>query len=359
VKTGKAVALAIGWLLAAVLVSATTAVVVLQLDDEAEPAAATTTVEAAQPTGARASGMSVGEVYDAAKDSVVVVDAATDGGPSFPFGDSEGQQAQGSGFVFDDEGRVVTNYHVVRDADSVQVSYPGGRTVDADVVGVDPSTDVAVLDPEEDVDVPALTLADSDEVEVGDPVVAIGSPFGLAGTVTAGIVSALDRTISAPVQGFGIDGVIQTDAAINSGNSGGPLLDEQARVIGINTQIQSTSGGNVGIGYAVPSNTVRDVADELIQDGEVDHAFLGVTMSETDDGVRVEDVREGSPAEEAGLEVGDVITSAGGEAVETPEDLRTIVDDHDPGDELELEVTRDGGEQTVTATLGERPTATS
>jgi putative serine protease PepD len=358
VKIGKAVALAVGWLLAAVLVSATTAVVVLQLDDDPEPAAATATVEA-QPTTSSSSGMSVGDVYDAAKDSVVVVDATTDGGPSFPFGDSDGLQAQGSGFVFDAEGRVVTNYHVVRNADSVEISYPGGRTVDADVVGVDPSTDVAVLDPEEDVDVPALTLADSDDVEVGDPVVAIGSPFGLAGTVTAGIVSALDRTISSPAEGFGIDGVIQTDAAINSGNSGGPLLDRQARVIGINTQIQSTSGGNVGIGYAVPSNTVRDVADELIRNGEVEHAFLGVTMSETDEGVRVEDVREGSPADDAGLRVGDVITSAGGQSVESPDDLRAIVDANEPGDELELEVTRDGEEQTVTATLGERPTGTS
>ena len=357
-KTGRAIALSIGWLLAAVLISATTAFVVLQLDDDdGEPAAA---VEA-QPTVTRTTGgsTSVGDVYRAVKDSVVVVGATIGSSESFPFGDSGEQQAQGSGFVFDDQGRIVTNFHVVQNADSVQVSYPNGQTVDADVVGVDPSTDVAVLDPEEDVDVEPLELADSDEVEVGDPVVAIGSPFGLAGTVTAGIVSALDRTIRSPNAGFNIDGAIQTDAAINSGNSGGPLLDADARVIGINTQIQSTSGGNVGIGYAVPSNTVRDVADELIRTGEVEHAYLGVSLSETDDGVRIEEVRDGGPAEDAGLQVGDVVTQAGGEPVETPDDLQRIVDSRSPGDELELEVTRDGETETITATLGERPTSTS
>jgi putative serine protease PepD len=226
------------------------------------------------------------------------------------------------------------------------------------VVGTDPSTDVAVLDPEEDVDVAPLSLADSDQVQVGDPVVAIGSPFGLEGTVTSGIVSALGRTIQSPAD-FGIDGVIQTDAAINSGNSGGPLLDSSSRVIGINTQIQSTSGGNVGIGYAVPSNTVREIADELIADGEVEHAYLGVTMTEAEGGVRIEDVRAGSPAEDAGLQAGDLVTQANGEDVASPDDLQQIVSEQDPGDELQLQVTRDGDEEDVTATLGERPGATS
>ena len=288
-KTGRTVALALGWLLAAVIVSATTALVVLAVDDDDQPVA----TASAEPTAARTAGSSIGEVYQDVKDSVVVVDASI-GGSGEAFGT---QTQQGSGFVFDAEGRIVTNYHVVQNAESVQITYPGGREVDADVVGTDPSTDLAVLDPEEDVDVEPLQLADSDQVEVGDAVLAIGSPFGLAGTVTSGIVSALDRTIQSPDE-FGIDHAIQTDAAINSGNSGGPLLDANGRVIGVNTQIQSTSGGNVGIGYAVPSNTVRDIAQELIDDGEADHAYLGVTMSETDEGVRIEEVRDGGPADE-------------------------------------------------------------
>jgi putative serine protease PepD len=345
VKPVRAAALAIGWLLAAVIVSATTAVVVLAVDDD-EPA----TTATADPTAVRTSGTSIGEVYQDVKDSVVVVDASGASSDS-PFG---GSTTQGSGFVLDAEGRIVTNYHVVQNAESVRITYPGGREVDAEVVGIDPSTDLAVLDPEEDVDVEPLQLADSDQVEVGDPVLAIGSPFGLAGTVTSGIVSALDRTIESPAD-FGIAGAIQTDAAINSGNSGGPLLDADGRVIGVNTQIQSATGGNVGIGYAVPSNTVREIAQELIEDGEADHAYLGVTMSQTDDGVRIEEARDGGPAEGAGVEAGDIVVSAGGEAIDSPEDLRRIVDEHQPGDELELELRRDGDEQTVTVELGERP----
>jgi putative serine protease PepD len=344
VKTGRTVALAIGWLLAAVIVSATTAVVVLAVDDD-EPAATAT----AEPTAVRTSGTSIGEVYKDVKDSVVVVDAGV-GGSEGGFGGTQ----QGSGFVFDAEGRVVTNYHVVQNTESVQITYPNGREVAAAVVGTDPSTDLAVLDPEEDVDVEPLELADSDQVEVGDAVLAIGSPFGLAGTVTSGIVSALDRTIESPAD-FGIEGAIQTDAAINSGNSGGPLLDANGRVIGVNTQIQSATGGNVGIGYAVPSNTVREIAQELIQDGEADHAYLGVTMSQTADGVRVEEAREGGPAETSGVEAGDIVVSAGGETVDSPDDLSRIVGEHQPGDELELELRRNGEEQTVTVELGERP----
>ena len=350
-KTGKAVALAIGWLLAAVLVSATTAIAVLALDDDGDgsQAAATVTV---RPTSTRTATSSVGEVYRAVKDSVVVVDATTQTGGGV-FGD-QGEQAQGSGFVFDDAGHVVTNYHVVQDADAVVIVYPGGRRIDADVVGTDPSTDVAVLDPSEDANVPALAIANSDDVQVGDPVVAIGSPFGLAGTVTSGIVSALDRTIESP-NGFGIDDAIQTDAAINSGNSGGPLLDANAQVIGINTQIQSSTGGNIGIGYAVPSNTVRDVANKLIQTGVVKHAYLGVTMSQTAEGVQLDGVRESTPAENGGLLVGDVIVSADGKPIESPDELRTIVDSHQPGDEIEVVVKRDGEEKTLKVTLGERP----
>ena len=344
-KTARVVGLAIGWLLAAVIVSATTAIVVLAIDDD-EP----TTTATAEPTAVRSSGTAIGEVYQDVKDSVVVVDAGGGGADDF----LGGQTRQGSGFVFDAEGRIVTNYHVVLNAASVQITYPSGREVDADVVGTDPSTDLAVVDPEEEVDVDPLQLADSDQVGVGDAVLAIGSPFGLAGTVTSGIVSALDRTIRSPAD-FGIDHAIQTDAAINSGNSGGPLLDADGRVIGVNTQIQSSTGGNVGIGYAVPSNTVREIAQELIEDGEAEHAYLGVTMTQTEDGVRIEDVRDGGPAEDAGVEVGDIVVSAGGETVDSPDDLSRIVSEHEPGDELDLQLRRDGDEETVNVELGDRP----
>ena len=193
-----------------------------------------------------------------------------------PFGNGGTQQAQGSGFVYDDQGHVITNQHVVDGAQSVKVTLWNGKTYDATVVGTDPSTDIAVLD----VDAPAsvlepLSLADSSKLEVGDGVVAIGSPFGLEQTVTSGIVSALHRQITAP-NDFAIDDAIQTDAAINHGNSGGPLLDMSGRVVGVTSQIESESGGNDGVGFAVSSNTVKRIADALISNGSVDHAYLGV-----------------------------------------------------------------------------------
>jgi putative serine protease PepD len=353
-RTLRTIGLAAAWLLSAALVSAVTAVAVLAIDDDESTSSA---ARGGRPAAATSGGLSIGEVYRRAKDSVVVIDAASTGAPSpFPF---DGRlRAQGSGFVFDADGHVVTNYHVVQGARSVTVTFPDGRDVDADVVGTDPSTDLAVLELNDDVDVEPLELADSDELEVGDPVVAIGSPFGLEGTVTSGIVSALDRTIESP-NDFGIDHAIQTDAAINSGNSGGPLLDTSARVVGVNTQIQSGSGGNDGIGYAIPSNTVRDVARQLIEDGKVQHAFLGVTMSDAEDGVRIEDVRSGSPADDAGLRAGDVVTAAGGDSVESPDDLRRAVDARKPGDELKLEYRRDGDSRSATIELGERPVSST
>ena len=337
----------------------------------------------ATPAAADGEDLSVSEVYRAVADGVVEIAVAGGpaGGPS-PFGQEDAPQtrAQGSGFVYDDEGRIVTNHHVVEGADSIEVTLADGSSYDARLLGSDPSTDLAVIQ----IDAPAdelepLELGDSDALAVGEEVVAIGSPFGLDATVTSGIVSAVDRRITAP-NGFAIENAIQTDAAINHGNSGGPLLDSGARVVGVNSQIESESGGNVGIGFAVPSNTVRSVVEDILEDGVVEHAFLGVGIQTVPAdvaeelgeaaGVAVTDVREGSPAADAELRAatdsqtvdgvpyptgGDVITAVDGEAVETSEQLQSLVAEHAPGDEVELTVVHDGETRTVTVTLADRP----
>jgi S1-C subfamily serine protease len=352
---------------------------------------ATTTVvresgSTADATPAASSGddLSVSEVYRAVADGVVEI-SVTGGGsadvPS-PFGQEGAPQtrAQGSGFVYDDEGRIVTNYHVVENADSIEVKLADGSSYEARLLGSDPSTDLALLQIDASADkLQPLELGDSDALAVGEPVVAIGSPFGLDATVTSGIVSALDRRITAP-NGFAIDNAIQTDAAINHGNSGGPLLDSNARVVGVNSQIESENGGNVGIGFAVPSNTVRSIVQDIVTDGSVEHAFLGVSIAtipadvadqlgETA-GVAVTDVRDGSPAADAELRAatgsetvdgvpyptgGDVITELDGEPVETAEQLQSLVGEHSPGDQVDLTVVRDGSTRTVTVTLADRP----
>ncbi|HJV30496.1 MAG TPA: trypsin-like peptidase domain-containing protein [Gaiellaceae bacterium] len=300
--------------------------------------------------------LSVNEIYQRAKDGVVLVTTRTQaqGSPFLPPGQGGGG-ATGSGFVIDDQGHVLTNQHVVENAESVTVRFPDGDEVEARVVGADASSDVAVLELDA---VPSgvtpVELGSSESLEIGDLVVAIGSPFGLEGTVTSGIVSALNRELTAP-DGFTIDGAIQTDAAINPGNSGGPLLDGQGRVIGINSQIASSSGGNEGIGYAVPIETAKEVADALIAGRSIERAFLGVQLAEADDGAQVAAVTSGSPADRAGLKQGDLITEVDGEQV-SADDLRRAVAGHKPGDKVELTVRRDGGTQTVTATLGKRPT---
>jgi S1-C subfamily serine protease len=295
----------------------------------------------------------------------------------------EGGTATGSGFVVDEDGTIITNAHVVDGANEVTVSFEeGGDSIDAEVKGVDPDTDLAVLkiDPGEVEDLTVLPLGDSSEVQVGDPVVAIGNPFGLQRTVTTGIVSALQRQIDAP-SGFGISNVIQTDASINPGNSGGPLLDSQGRVIGINSQIATGGGqGSVGIGFAVPVNTLRDLLPELRQGEEIERAYLGVSMATVnedvaneadlpvDSGALVESVEEGTPAEEAGLRgteidepsgdlarPGDIIVGINGEPVETADDVVSAVAGLQPGDTAELEIYRGDDKRTVRVELGERP----
>ena len=267
----------------------------------------------------------------------------------------ESGEGLGSGFVIDEEGSIVTNQHVVAGAQELTVTFDDETQAPARVLGTDPGSDLALLD----VDVPAdeldpLPLGDLENVAVGEPVVAIGNPFGLERTITAGIVSALGRRIEAP-DGFAIDGAIQTDAALNSGNSGGPLLDLEGNVIGVNSQIETRSGGNVGIGYAVPVDTLKDVLEDLRQGGEVERAYLGISMQEEDDGVTVAEVRPDSPAAAAGLEQGDVIVSVDGEEVQSADDVSAQVSAKEPGEEVELEIERGGETQTVTATLGDRP----
>ena len=343
--------------LAAVTLSGGTAyAVATAAEDRDQPAAATRT-NAEQAADTARGALSLQEIVRRARGAVVEIATTGSGGDEQPFGVPREQRGQGSGFVYDDEGHIVTNAHVVQGADEVVVTFADGREVRARVVGSDPSTDLAVLKIEEDeLDVSPLRLARSSDVRVGDPVVAIGSPFGLEGSVTSGIVSATGRTIQAP-NDFAIDDAIQTDAAINQGNSGGPLLDGQGRVIGVNSQIESRSGGNDGVGYAVPSDTVRDVVAEIIESGHVEHAYLGVAVEDAPDdrGARIADVRAGTPAARAGVREGDVVTSVDGERVRSGDDLRAAVDEREPGDTVELELRRGGQTRTLDVELGERP----
>ena len=305
----------------------------------------TQSLQAANTTG---SGLTVGSIYKLTHKGVLKITVTTIG--------DESQRSQGSGFVFDTNGHAVTNQHVIDGADSINVTFWNGRSFPATLVGADPSTDTAVIK----VDAPASVLhpvavGNSSAVQVGDDVVAIGSPFGLEQTITAGIVSALHREMTSP-NNFTIDDSIQTDAAINHGNSGGPLLNRQGKVIGITTQIESDSGGNEGVGFAVPSNTVREIAQKLITTGKVEHAYLGVEIGDdTSAGAHLTRVREGTPAAEAGLHTGDVITRFGGQKIETGDELRLAVDAKRPGDTVTVAAQRDGRSVTLTVTLGTRP----
>ncbi len=348
------------------------------------------------PVAAKESGeaSTVNQIYSHDGPGVAFIEstetAEETSAPLSPFG-GEGESrgggiATGSGFLIDNEGHILTNNHVVEGATKVEVRLGASDTSHtAEVVGTDPATDVALLK----IDVPAsqqhpLSLGNSAKVQVGDPVVAIGNPFGLDRTVTAGIVSALQRQIQAP-NGFSISHVIQTDAAINPGNSGGPLIDSEGRVIGINSQIQTGGGteGNVGIGFAVPINTAREVAEQIEQHGEVKHAYLGINGGSVtpavakalklpvDKGVLINEVVKDGPADKAGVEGGDteatiegakvtlggdIITEVDGKPIGSMEDVINAVNSAQPGDKMELTLLRGDNEtKHVTITLGVRP----
>jgi len=355
------------------------------LDDESTVTVREVTVEntSQQTTFRSDKSLTIAEIYKRTASGVVQI-TATNNAQVNPFGGSESQpQALGSGFVFDKAGYIITNYHVIEGAGSIKVTFSNNQSIDARVVGSDPSTDIAVLKVDTTSSaLTSLTLGDSDTVQVGDSVVAIGNPFGLSRTVTAGIVSAIQRQITAPNR-YAIDHVIQTDAPINHGNSGGPLINARGEVIGVNAQIETggITEGNVGVGFAVPSNTVKTVAGQLIKNGKVEHAAIGIIAQDvtpdvakdfrlaTKKGVIVEEVQPGSGAAVAGVKGGttdvtvagesyklggDIIVGANGMPVDDLASLRDIVSELEPGDTITLEVYRGDVMKTLEVKLGRR-----
>jgi putative serine protease PepD len=310
------------------------------------------TVTSSEPA-ANTTSLSVGDIYRNSYKGVVEITVS--GQASSPLGGGQTQEAQGSGFVYDDQGRIITNQHVVAGATSISVRFWNGKTYKAELVGSDASTDLAVIK----VAAPAsllqpLALADSSKVAVGDEVVAIGSPFGLEDTVTSGIVSALHRQMTSP-NNFTINDSIQTDAAINHGNSGGPLLNAQGQAIGVTSQIESDSGGNDGVGFAIPSNTVKSIVSQLISTGKAKHAYLGVAVETQNGVVRITQVRSGTPAAGAGLRVGDIVTSVDGTRVTTADALTNAISAKSPGDTVSITYTRSGTSHTIQVKLTSRP----
>ena len=366
-------------------------------------------------------GSTTGAATDDATTPTVAVETATGGfiaqrlyeqdSPSVVtilsvFGDpenaiSQAQAGQGSGFVIDTNGEIVTNAHVVTDAvetgaqtagdineaDELYVEFGDRNQVPAEIIGFDPNADIALIKVEPDgLDLQPIEFGDSDGVAVGSPVAAIGSPFGQEQSLSTGIVSATDRSIESLTQ-FRIDGAIQTDASINPGNSGGPLIGADGKVIGVNQQINTTSGGNEGVGFAIPSNLVQRSVDDLRDDGQAEYAYIGVKSQslypqlaeeldiDAPTGSLISSVVDGGPADEAGLQEGDdgpdsriqfqgrpvkvggdVIVAVDGEELVTENDLSRLISEHRPGETVTLQIIRDGEEQDVDVELGTRPT---
>jgi S1-C subfamily serine protease len=330
-------------------------------------------------------GRTVADIYKQEGRGVVFVESRGVSEGDSIFGTPQQGTATGSGFLVDRQGTILTNAHVVEGADSVSIRLEqnGGESIPAEVKGRDTSSDLAVLkvDPDDVKDVDPLPLGDSSKAQVGDPVVAIGNPFGFTRTVTTGIVSALQRQIDAP-NGFPIRNVIQTDASINPGNSGGPLLDADGRVIGINSQIATGGGqGSVGIGFAIPINTAKNLLPQLKEGGEIKRAYLGITMAPVtkeiaqdlnlpvESGALIQDVVKGGPADDAGLRGGrtqtsdglkiggDVLVKVDGKTIKTPDDVANAIADNKPGDKIELEYYRGDNKKSASIELDKRPNA--
>ena len=272
-------------------------------------------------------------------------------------------QGVGTGFIISADGKIVTNAHVVDGADTVKVTLSDGQKLDGKVVGADPATDIALVQVEGGKDLPTVAFGKSSDLKVGENVVAIGSPFGLGNSVTAGIVSALGRDINAGP----FDNYIQTDAAINKGNSGGPLFNTSGEVVGINTAIFSPNGGSIGIGFAVPADTASQVVADLAGDGKVERGWLGVHIQPVSEdiaaalgldkaqGVLISQVTDDTPAAKAGLARGDIVTSVNGKSVDSPRDLTRLIAMAPPGSEVTLGLLHAGKPGEAKVTLGERP----
>jgi S1-C subfamily serine protease len=362
-------------------------------DDSNATSAAQTPTATQVVVQASDGGFNPAQIYRGVAPGVVTITSVFEGGASDLLGGG-GSAGQGSGFVVDTDGKIVTNAHVVtsgghlngggtpREAKQVFVEFGDRNRVAADVVGFDADADIAVIkvDPE-GLDLHPVELSDRSSFAVGEPVAAIGSPFGEDQSLSVGVISATDRTVEG-LTNFGIDNAIQTDASINPGNSGGPLLDAKGEVIGINEQIASSSGSNSGVGFAIPVTSVRYSLDQLKDDGEVDYAYLGVTSEslypqlaehlgiDADSGALITDIVDGSPADDAGLKGasdqttfqlqqvktgGDLVVSVDGKPVLQNNDLSELIATHKPGDKVTLEVIRDGDRGEVEVTLGSRP----
>jgi S1-C subfamily serine protease len=314
-------------------------------------------------------GLSVNQIYK--KDSPGVVDITTTSvqqGSNNGFFSTPSQttESEGAGVVFNKQGDILTDEHVVAGASTVTVHFQDGVSTKATVLGTDPSTDIAVLKVNVNAsELHPIPFADSSQAQVGDPVVAIGSPFGLPGTTTAGIVSAVGRSITAP-NNYTIPGAIQTDAAINPGNSGGPLLDGAGDVLGLNDQIQTNSGQSAGVGFATPANTDVQVANTIIAGKPVQHPYVGVCLNDsTSGGAQISysagngcstgPVVAGSPAAKAGLQPGDTITKINGRSIADSDAFISVISTYKPGDTVTMTVRHDGKLSNVKVTLGSRP----
>ena len=379
-------------LLSAVVGGALVVAVVLLLDIGGDTTTKTVIQQAPVASGSNASAEGAGptprEIYKRDAPGVVNVRAQVVRqvqSPFDPFGQEQEGLSTGSGFILDKSGRILTNAHVIEGASRITVQFDDNKSTEAKVEGKDTSTDLALLKVDPDgLDLKPLQLGNSKAVQVGDPTIAIGNPFGLDRTLTTGVVSALQRKITAP-NGYSISNVIQTDAAINPGNSGGPLLDAAGRVIGINSQIATGGGGgNVGIGFAVPINTAKQVIPQLRESGSVKRAYLGITGVTIDrslealnlatkNGVLVQTVSPGTPAAKAGIKGGDasatldgselrlggdVITKIDGKDMKTMDEISSFIASKKPGDTVTITYVRDGDAKTAKVKLAQRPSET-